>query len=307
MWSAGTAPGVWSASTSSRRLSSTSSPASSPATAPPRRTTMRSAPSISSSMSEEISSTASPSRASSSIRLCTSALAPTSMPRVGSSSSSTLGSRQSQRASSTFCWLPPESSPTFCSGLEALIRSRFMKMSTTRSCWARETMPPLESRGIAASTMFSRTERPGTMPSALRSSGSMLMPARMAAAGVGRPRRLPSTVISPPSRGSAPVSAFAVSLRPEPSSPPSPSTSPAYNSTDMSCSWWRRSRPVAVRTGVRAASCPSAAKPVRPSRRTSAMSRPSIIETSCMRSSGASSPVWMWRPSRRTVTRSQMR
>ena len=38
-----------------------------------------------------------------------SALAPTSMPRVGSSRISIRGSVASQRASSAFCWLPPES------------------------------------------------------------------------------------------------------------------------------------------------------------------------------------------------------
>lgn len=268
---------------------------------------MRSAPSISSSMSEEMSSTASPSPASSSMSPWTSALAPTSMPRVGSSSSRTRGSRQSQRARSTFCWLPPESSPTFCSGLDALIRSRFMKISTTRSCRARETIPARESRGSAASTMFSRTERPGTIPSALRSSGSMLIPAPMAAAGVIRRSTWPATVTSPESSARPPARALAVSLRPEPSSPPSPSTSPACRERETPSSWWRRVRPSAVRTGVRAASWPSAAKPVTPSRRTSAMSRPSIIETSRIRSSPASGPVWMWRPSRSTVTRSQIR
>ena len=36
---------------------------------------------------------------------------PTSTPRVGSSSSSTRQWRSSQRASTTFCWLPPDSSP----------------------------------------------------------------------------------------------------------------------------------------------------------------------------------------------------
>ena len=35
-------------------------------------------------------------------------LAPTSMPRVGSSISTTRGSVASQRARTTFCWLPPE-------------------------------------------------------------------------------------------------------------------------------------------------------------------------------------------------------
>ena len=37
-----------------------------------------------------------------------SAFAPTSMPRVGSSSTMSSGAVASQRASSTFCWLPPE-------------------------------------------------------------------------------------------------------------------------------------------------------------------------------------------------------
>ena len=37
-----------------------------------------------------------------------SALAPTSIPRVGSSRMMSLGCVTSQRASRTFCWLPPE-------------------------------------------------------------------------------------------------------------------------------------------------------------------------------------------------------
>ena len=52
----------------------------------------------------------SPSRCSSSspISAKTSALAPTSIPRVGSSRSSTRGLRVRQRAITTFCWLPPD-------------------------------------------------------------------------------------------------------------------------------------------------------------------------------------------------------
>ena len=45
------------------------------------------------------------------IRRMISAWAPTSMPRVGSSRISRRGAVASQRASSTFCWLPPDSSP----------------------------------------------------------------------------------------------------------------------------------------------------------------------------------------------------
>ena len=50
--------------------------------------------------------------ASSASRWCTSALVPTSMPRVGSSTISTAGWRPSHLASTTFCWLPPDSMDT---------------------------------------------------------------------------------------------------------------------------------------------------------------------------------------------------
>ena len=56
-----------------------------------------------------MNSTEMPSSASAATRRWISALAPTSMPRVGSSSSSSLGAVSSQRASSTFCWFPPDS------------------------------------------------------------------------------------------------------------------------------------------------------------------------------------------------------
>ena len=42
-------------------------------------------------------------------RRCTSALVPTSIPRVGSSTMSRAGRRLSHLASTTFCWLPPDS------------------------------------------------------------------------------------------------------------------------------------------------------------------------------------------------------
>jgi len=52
--------------------------------------------------------TATPSPASPDISRWTSALVPTSMPRVGSSTISTLGVMASHLARTTFCWLPPE-------------------------------------------------------------------------------------------------------------------------------------------------------------------------------------------------------
>ena len=60
-----------------------------------------------SSSSAEMNSTAMPPSESSTTSRWISALAPTSMPRVGSSRISSRGSVISQRASSTFCWLPP--------------------------------------------------------------------------------------------------------------------------------------------------------------------------------------------------------
>ena len=64
----------------------------------------------------------------------TSALAPTSIPRLGSSISSTLGSVMSALPMTTFCWLPPESEATSCAGSATLIvRSRIARSIAARS------------------------------------------------------------------------------------------------------------------------------------------------------------------------------
>src|ERR1700689_4767950 len=67
---------------------------------------------ISSSGSEEITSTAAPARASAAVSFRISDLAPTSSPRVGSSSRNRRGLVASQRPTTTFCWLPPLRVPT---------------------------------------------------------------------------------------------------------------------------------------------------------------------------------------------------
>ena len=207
-----------------------SSPLSVPATAPSRRTTTRSQARTTSSGSEEIISTASPCSDSSEISPWTSAFAPTSMPRVGSSRMRIFGSVHRQRASSTFCWLPPESSPTGWSGLDALMFRRSMKVSTSLSAAARDTTPRFDSRGSAAATMFSRIESPGKMPSALRSSGRNARPSGTASAGERSFTRRSSTSTVPSSGGSAPKIALAVSVRPEPMNPASPTVSPRRTS-----------------------------------------------------------------------------
>ena len=124
--------------------------------------------------------------------------------------------------------------------------------------------------------MLSRTDIWGTMPSALRSSGSSAVPAASDAPGDPVRTCRPPTRTVPRSRRCVPKIAFTVSERPEPSRPASPTTSPLCTASATSCSWWRRSSPTASRT----TSVPitwSRVKLVRPSDRTSATSRPSIV------------------------------
>ena len=162
-------------------------------------------PSTISSSSEEIIRTPRPWSASSRISAWISALAPTSMPRVGSSRIRSFGSMQSQRASSTFCWLPPESSRIFCSGLGALMPSRSMKPSTISRCLrlvddARRGSgaAAAPASGSRAPTCRGRCPRPCGPPSRSRCRARSRRPARRSATG------LPSSAIVPASGGSAP-------------------------------------------------------------------------------------------------------
>ena len=132
--------------------------------------------------------------------------------------------------------------------------------------------------------MLSATDSSGTSPSALRSSGTSPTPAVMAAAGVHRRTGASSTLIDPESTGSAPNRARTVSLRPEPSSPARPTTSPACTATSTPARACRRVSPTACSTGPPARSVCPAPKRVRPCSRTSSTPRPSIIATNPSRS-----------------------
>src|ERR1035437_9456806 len=79
---------------------------------PSRSTSTRSAMPRTSGSSEEIISTARPWVTNPSRIRCTSALVPTSMPRVGSSMISSDGLRASHLPRTTFCWFPPDSVET---------------------------------------------------------------------------------------------------------------------------------------------------------------------------------------------------
>ena len=104
---------------------SRSAPAKTPIWRPSRITRTRSLIASTSGRSDEIRMMATPARASSPISSCTSALAPTSMPRVGSSRISTVGCTSSHLASITFCWLPPDRLPTGVASVGVLIPSRW--------------------------------------------------------------------------------------------------------------------------------------------------------------------------------------
>src|SRR4051812_20801427 len=83
----------------------------SPTISPSNMTRIRSESERISSSSSETSRIARPSSRSATSRRWTYSIAPTSRPRVGWAAISTFGLRATSRATTTFCWLPPESAP----------------------------------------------------------------------------------------------------------------------------------------------------------------------------------------------------
>lgn len=75
--------------------------------------------------------------------------------------------------------------------------------------------------------VFSATLRIRTRPSAWRSSGASPMPTSIASRGRRALGRFPPMLISPAVAGRSPKTTFASSVRPAPTSPASPTTSPA--------------------------------------------------------------------------------
>ena len=108
----------------------------------PRRTRTRSARPSTSGTSLETIRTARPASARRRISAYNSARAPTSTPRVGSSSSRTRQPRSSQRARTTFCWFPPEKCGRARTGLSGLSdRSRVAPRAAPRSRPGRSSRP----------------------------------------------------------------------------------------------------------------------------------------------------------------------
>src|SRR5690606_15192127 len=140
-----------------------------------RITTMRWAMRMTSSSSEEMKTTARPCSESSATLRWMSALAPTSMPRVGSSRMMSCGAVASQRARSTFCWLPPERLRTSAFGFAGRTPRARMYSSTMVSCSYLRTLRIAPRLAWMPSTMFSATVRSPTSPSARRSSEEKAM------------------------------------------------------------------------------------------------------------------------------------
>jgi len=118
-------------------------------------------------------------------------LAPTSIPRVGSSSSSTEGSVISHLASATFCWLPPLSALTSASTEAVFTESMSTNGWASANSRSRSTQPGGPARLSEASVALWSTDIDSTSPVALRSLVSRAMPLAMASAGrvidAGRP------------------------------------------------------------------------------------------------------------------------
>ncbi|MNI48556.1 hypothetical protein D3C73_1031240 [compost metagenome] len=101
-----------------------------------------------------------------------------------------------------------------------------MKLSANSRFWADEIGRIQPRCACSASTILSATDRSPTMPSVLRSSGQKPKRLAIAASGEVMDTSLPSIVAVPLSARSMPKSRKAVSLRPEPSRPAMPTTSP---------------------------------------------------------------------------------
>ncbi|MGC0369303.1 hypothetical protein RKD05_001555 [Microbacterium sp. SLBN-111] len=98
--------------------------------------------------------------------------APASTPCVGSSARSTRGRASSVRASTTFCWLPPDSDDTAVRGLGVLIDRRPIISFARAIIFRSLTKPAVEASGRVPAETFSATDSGRNTPSRCRSAGT---------------------------------------------------------------------------------------------------------------------------------------
>ena len=281
-----------------------SSPVSTPTTAPSRSTSTRSAPSTTSSSSEEISTTPSP---------CRGQLVDQRLDLGLGADVDAPGRLVEQQHPRVQAEHPGQQDLLLVAAgqlADLLVRAGDLdpqpldEASTISSQRRSETKPARVSRGSAASTMLSRTDRSADDALGLAVLGDHADAGRDG--GGRRPapgRRLPPTLSVPAVDRVAPKMAFAVSLRPEPSRPARPDhLARVHVDVDpgQRVPAGQADRPAAPARRPRR--CAPSPKRVQPCSRTSATSRPSIVATSPSRSVSATSPVCTRRPSRSTVT-----
>ena len=149
------------------------------------------------------------------------------MPRVGSSKMKMRHVAREPLAEHDLLLVAAAQQPRPAAWAVALTRS-----SSTIGAGHRRLAPPRQTRRAGASrrpcgsAMLRATVRPGTSPCALRSSGSSPMPRAIASAGARNRTRGPRRGRGLRRTRSAPAIARASSVRPAPSSPAMPRTSP---------------------------------------------------------------------------------
>ena len=166
---------------------------------------------------------------------------------------------------------------------------------------------PLIIGSIGLATIEARLARPTlkarllarTSPSARRSSGTKPSPAWTACGGLRGAKRRPSSVMAPRSGRSAPKRRRASSLRPAPTRPPSPSTSPFRKSKLIVVDFRRPAEPA---HGQRDLACRG--RQLHSSELLS-IAPPTIASTNAWRVRPAPASSATERPSRKTVTRWQ--
>ena len=221
------------------------------------------------------------------------------MPRVGSSRMRRLGPDTRARASTTFCWLPPDNCPTGLAASEVAMARVLIISCANSSCSPSERRRSQPRFVCSPRTMFSRTLSSPKRPSILRSSGQNAIPWRSDRPGDWLVIRSPPTVRLPESDRIAPKISLATSVRPDPRRPARPTTSPARIWRSNGAITRRRPSPSAMRIGVPIVSGRE------DSRRSSvcSSSRPSMSEISF---SGSKSAV-LAEPTRRPLRRTDMR
>ena len=107
-----------------------------------------------------------------------------STPWNGSSSTSTAALSASQRATTTFCWLPPERVPIASPGERQTMSSSSISRVVVRRSLERSSQPARACRSRKGSETLPARSSAGTTALFARSRGHRNTPARIASAGL---------------------------------------------------------------------------------------------------------------------------